>query len=325
MNPLSKTFIQTMNRFGSEKVPFVFFIDFDQQETVLIPADEADKKGIFFDFNGRTNAPEKEVSKNSIQLKKYPISFAEYQEQFSNVMRHIRLGNTYLVNFTAPTRIEIDLSLEDIFHRSKAKYKLLLKDTFTVFSPESFVVIRNGKISSFPMKGTIDATIENAEERIMRSEKELQEHTTIVDLIRNDLNIVAKRVRVTRFRYIERIRTHEKELLQVSSEICGILPSDYRSKLGEILAALLPAGSVTGAPKKRTVEIIKETERYDRGYYTGVMGYFDGESLDSAVMIRFIEKVGNEFYYKSGGGITYLSNAEAEYREMVEKVYVPIV
>lgn len=325
MNPLSKTFIHTMNRFGTEKVPFIFFVDFDQRDPVLIPADEAYKKGILYDFNGRTNTTKKKVSYNSIQLKKYPISFAEYQEQFNNVMRHIRSGNTYLVNLTAPTRIEIDHSLENIFQRSKAKYKLLLKDTFTVFSPESFVVIRNGKIFSFPMKGTIDATIENAEERIMRSEKELQEHTTIVDLIRNDLNIVAKRVRVTRFRYIERIRTHENELLQVSSEICGILPSDYRSKLGEILAALLPAGSVTGAPKKRTVEIIKETERYDRGYYSGVMGCFDGESLDSAVMIRFIEKVGNDLYYKSGGGITYLSNAEAEYQEMIEKVYVPIV
>ncbi len=325
MNPLSKTFIHTMNRFGTEKVPFIFFVDFDQRDPVLIPADEAYKKGILYDFNGRTNTTKKKVSYNSIQLKKYPISFAEYQEQFNNVMRHIRSGNTYLVNLTAPTRIEIDHSLENIFQRSKAKYKLLLKDTFTVFSPESFVVIRNGKIFSFPMKGTIDATIENAEERIMRSEKELQEHTTIVDLIRNDLNIVAKRVRVTRFRYIERIRTHENELLQVSSEISGILPSDYRSKLGEILAALLPAGSVTGAPKKRTVEIIKETERYDRGYYSGVMGCFDGESLDSAVMIRFIEKVGNDLYYKSGGGITYLSNAEAEYQEMIEKVYVPIV
>ncbi len=88
---------------------------------------------------------------------------------------------------------------------------------------------------------------------------------------------------------------------------------------------LLPAGSVTGAPKKKTLEIIEETENYDRGYYTGIFGIFDGKNLDSCVLIRFIEnQITDKLIYKSGGGITFLSDAEKEYDEMLKKVYVPI-
>jgi para-aminobenzoate synthetase component 1 len=105
--------------------------------------------------------------------------------------------------------------------------------------------------------------------------------------------------------------------------ITGVLPHDYSSHIGDILYRILPAGSVTGAPKKRTVEIIREAETYKRGYYTGIMGYFDGINLDSGVMIRFIEETPSGKIFKSGGGITYQSNANDEYQEMIDKVYVP--
>jgi len=87
---------------------------------------------------------------------------------------------------------------------------------------------------------------------------------------------------------------------------------------------MLPAGSITGAPKKKTVEIIQKAEGYDRGYYTGIFGHFDGRDLDSAVAIRFIEKQGEELIFKSGGGITFQSDWKKEYDEMQKKVYVPI-
>jgi para-aminobenzoate synthetase component 1 len=89
------------------------------------------------------------------------------------------------------------------------------------------------------------------------------------------------------------------------------------------LFELLPAGSISGAPKEKTVEIIKQTETYKRGYYTGICGIFDGQNLDSGVMIRFIEKQGSQYYFKSGGGITVNSIAEEEYHEMIQKVYLP--
>jgi para-aminobenzoate synthetase component 1 len=174
------------------------------------------------------------------------------------------------------------------------------------------------------MKGTIDASLPNAEERVLSDPKELSEHVTIVDLIRNDLSAVATNVKVNRFRYLEKIRTNQKDLLQVSSEIVGDLPDDYGSHMGSMLMALLPAGSVSGAPKKKTLQIIREAEKERRGYYTGVFGYFDGQNLDSAVMIRFIEQVDGNFCYRSGGGITIHSEVEKEYQEAIDKIYVPV-
>jgi para-aminobenzoate synthetase component 1 len=114
-------------------------------------------------------------------------------------------------------------------------------------------------------------------------------------------------------------------LLQVSSKISGRLQEDYWPNLGDLLKRILPAGSVSGAPKKKTVEIIKSAESYSRGYFTGVVGLFDGNSFDSGVMIRFVEQRKNGMVFKSGGGITVNSDWKKEYQEMIDKVYVPIV
>ena len=86
---------------------------------------------------------------------------------------------------------------------------------------------------------------------------------------------------------------------------------------------LLPAGSITGTPKKSTVDILKNVENYDRGFYTGIFGIFDGKSLQSFVLIRFIEKIEDELFYKSGGGITLDSDLKLEYEELINKVYLP--
>jgi para-aminobenzoate synthetase component 1 len=175
------------------------------------------------------------------------------------------------------------------------------------------------------MKGTIDAMIPDAGKVILNDKKETAEHYTIVDLIRNDLNSISKRVRVERFRYLDTIVTNEKKLLQVSSEVCGDLEKDYLSHIGDIIFALLPAGSVSGAPKRKTTEIIAATEDRKRGYYTGIFGIFDGHNLDSGVMIRYIEKSDAGYIYYSGGGITSFSDPLSEYKEMIDKIYVPII
>jgi len=113
--------------------------------------------------------------------------------------------------------------------------------------------------------------------------------------------------------------------LQVSSEISGTLPKNYYSNLGNIFRKLLPAGSISGAPKAKTLQIIHEAETYSRGFYTGVFGYFDGSKLDSGVMIRFIKKENEKLFFCSGGGITAKSNHQNEYNELIDKVYVPII
>jgi len=254
-----------------------------------------------------------------------PVDFEIYRRAFDKVSWHLKRGDTYLINLTFATELQTELSLDDIFLRSLATYKILFADDFVVFSPEPFISIRNGVIRSNPMKGTIDASIPDAEAKLLSDPKEFFEHNTIVDLIRNDLSMIASSVKVERFRYIEKIRTNRKDLLQMSSEISGIMPQGYLSHLGEDIFTLLPAGSVSGAPKEKTVQIIKEAEADGRGFYTGVFGYFNGRDLSSAVMIRFIEKADGVLKFRSGGGITALSDCESEYNELIDKVYVPLV
>lgn len=312
----------TMNQYGRDGTPFLFVIDFKMKAPLIYKLD-ALPSTILYDVNGVKNYEPIEIDTQEFYLNKFPINIDKYTVAFDKVQKNLRYGNSYLVNLTQPTKIETNLSLKDIFYRSKAKYKLFYQDKFVVFSPEIFIKITNGIITSYPMKGTIDAAIKDAEKIILHDPKETAEHYTIVDLIRNDLSMVAKNVKVDRFRYIDHLKTSEKHLLQVSSQISGKLPSDYQHTIGDIICKLLPAGSISGAPKKKTIEIIDEVEGYERGYYTGIFGIFDGKDLDSGVMIRFIEKDGAEMYYKSGGGITINSIAENEYNELTDKVYVP--
>ncbi len=312
--------LQKMDELGEKGIPFLFIISFDGSVVHVWQRDEIPEFSvpqIKLSGNERQNRPDNFI------FRIYPVPFEKYSASFSKTMEHIRRGDTYLINLTMPTRIESSLSLSQIYECSDAPYRILFGDKFVCFSPEIFVKITGNTISSFPMKGTIDASCPDAEKLILGNEKELAEHNTIVDLIRNDLSIVANQVRVKRFRYAERINTNRGSLIQISSEISGVLLSKYRRKIGTVFSLLLPAGSFTGDQKKKTVEIIKKVEFYDRCYYTGIFGWFDGQNVDSGVMIRFIEKDKNTLIYKSGGGITYMSDPFKEYDELIKKVYVP--
>ncbi|MCG6186714.1 aminodeoxychorismate synthase component I [Maribellus maritimus] len=313
-----------MNRMGKDGEPFVFLIDFEMKKAVVTALSESSEK-IWFKIPGYSNIPFSTSEKSLLKWKTKPVTFEKYKSGFDLIKQHIFSGDTYLLNYTQPAEIETNLTLDDIFYLSSAKYKILLKNQFVCFSPETFIKIENGKVFSFPMKGTIDAEIENSEKKILEDTKEKAEHNTIVDLIRNDLSLIAENVSVDKFRYLELIKTNQKNLWQVSSQISGDLPKDYCENIGNIIFSQLPAGSVSGAPKKKTVEIIKNAEKYDRGYYTGVFGYFDGKNLDSCVLIRFIENINQQLFYKSGGGITFMSELENEYEELLKKIYVPIV
>ncbi len=317
-----------LNQLGKKKIPFLFIIDFDVKNFYIAPLGNLDSQ-IFFSIDGFSNINPNDHLKNKsfhsfLSLKKKAIPFAKYQAAFYQVIQEMIEGNTYLLNLTFPTEIELSTSLFNIFLLSQAPFKLYFQDKFITFSPERFIKIENNLIKTYPMKGTIDAFIPNAQKKILADKKEKAEHTMVVDLLRNDLSIIAKKVKVNRFRYIDKIRAGSKELLQVSSEISGLLENTWYERIGNILFALLPAGSISGAPKRKTVEIINAVEPYKRGFFTGVFGYFDGNMLDSAIMIRFIEKNNDQFIYKSGGGITIDSNVNREYQEMLDKVYIPI-
>ncbi len=317
--------IEKMNAWGAQGVPFLFILDFELNETFVQPLANVHPQELLFDINGFKNEQPVSTLPQAIHFKKYPSAFAEYLPKFETVRRHIQVGNSFLVNLTCPTPIETNLTLQEIFLYSKARYKIWWRDRFVCFSPEIFVQIRKGQIASFPMKGTIDASIPNAEHLILNDRKETAEHHTIVDLIRNDLSRVARQVHVERLRYVEKIPTNGKNLLQVSSKIVGDIKPEFVNKIGSLLFQLLPAGSISGAPKQKTLNIIQEAEQYERGFYTGIFGIFDGKNLDSGVLIRFIEQTSSGLVYKSGGGITAFSQAEKEYQELIDKVYLPIV
>lgn len=315
-------FKSKLNNWGRAKVPFLFVIDFEMEKPLAWILNDVNENEILFDLNGVTNS--KPAVATPIRVEKFPFPRQEYQKRFDEVMRHLAYGDSFLTNLTIKTEVRLNHSLKDLFGISAAKYKLWMKDQFLVFSPEPFIQIKKGKIFSYPMKGTIDANKPEAQNLILADQKELSEHVTIVDLIRNDLSRIASQVHVSRFRFVDEIKTTDKHLLQVSSEITGDLPMDYRSRIGDFLLTLLPAGSVSGAPKTKTLQIIREAEKEKRNYYTGVVGYFDGENLDSGVMIRFIEQQNEKFYYRSGGGITTQSTLQSEYQEALDKIYVPV-
>lgn len=314
-----------MNEYGRKAEPFLFIIDFEGEQAEILTLPEARQQKILFQTINYQNFTSEIYEPLPYYFRKHPVDFQTYHSAFEQVMAEINYGNSYLLNLTFPTPIDTDLDLKSIFHRSHAAFKMLVPEKFVVFSPEIFVTIKNGVISSYPMKGTIDANIENARTIILEDKKETAEHNTIVDLIRNDLSMVAGNVRVERFRFIERIDTNLKSLLQVSSHIAGDLHPGYENQIGSIITGLLPAGSISGAPKTKTVEIIKQAEIDRRGFYTGIFGYFDGKDLESCVMIRFIEQTSGGLVFRSGGGITFMSDCESEYREMIDKVYVPII
>ncbi|MDO9266498.1 MAG: aminodeoxychorismate synthase component I [Sulfurimonas sp.] len=307
-----------LNALGKKREPFLFIIDFKAQNIVAVLLDELHINDIEFciDENYFTKPHVDFLEKNTLQ-------FGEYKKKFDFVIEKIKAGESYLLNLTQPTAVKTSLTLKEIFKCANAHYKLRYKDEFVCFSPEKFIQIKNSKISTYPMKGTIDASIPNAKESLLSNKKEMAEHVMVVDLLRNDLSIVAKGVKVEEFRYITEIEAGEKKLLHVSSHISGNVTDDWHDRIGDILNSLLPAGSISGAPKKSTLDIISQVECYERGFFSGVFGVYDGKALDSGVMIRFVQKTKDGYIYKSGGGITLDSDAKSEYSELLDKVYLP--
>ena len=313
-----------MDELSLKKVPFFFMVDFLLEKVEVFQENEIEEESLLIDFQNFKNMKTTEAENAEIELKILSESAEIYRKGFDFVQENLRQGNSYLTNYTVKSEIAINLTLKEIFYHSKAKYKVWYNDEFVFFSPETFVEIIDGQIYTHPMKGTIEASIENAVEILKNDVKEKAEHFTVVDLLRNDLSMVADDVQVDEFQRIDFIKTQQKDLYAMSSKISGKLKPEFQNKIGTVMKTLLPAGSILGAPKPKTLEIIVEAENYDRGFYTGVCGWFDGENLDSCVMIRFIEKENGKLFFKSGGGITHLSKFADEYKEMKNKIYVPI-
>ena len=364
--------IKTMNTLGAKRTPFLFISSFDNAKNIVIPLNEINPLEIAFDFNQQYDnlSSFKEVYQFNagnletlaLSWQHFPIDYNQYQNAFKQLMAHLKSGEIQLANLTFPTPIECNLTLPEIFVRTHAKYRLFLKDHFCSFSPETFVTIKNGMIATYPMKGTINAGIPNAEQQLLDNPKEIDEHETVATEALRDISLVASDAKITRFRYVDRIERGDGAILQTSSIIEGALPENFHERLGDLLYTLLPAGSITGAPRDTATKILATIEDYDRNFYSGVAGIFDGTNLDSTVLIRYLEKsqptddssintpsdinidsntpsdpcalmtlkalcdeeILFRYTFKSGGGITAMSNVESEYDELIEKIYLPI-
>ena len=338
---MTQEIIHRINQLGKEGNPFLFIINYKGDLAFIKRLSDIHPEECLYDFEGVSNLKETYIPLSApITWQIENPRYQDYKRSFDIVKSNIMAGNSYLVNLTCKVAVTCNLTLRDVFLHTNGKYKLWLKkpnqlsssedtptpqcESFVCFSPESFVKIKNGRIYSYPMKGTLDATIPHAEELLMSDKKEAAEHATIVDLIRNDLSRVAEDVRVDQYRYMELLHTNKGDILQTSSEISGRLPEHYANTLGDILTEQLPAGSITGAPKDKTMQIIHEAEGYERGFYTGIMGIYQNGELNSAVMIRYIEQEDNQLYFKAGGGITSKSEFLKEYEEVLQKIYLPI-
>lgn len=331
---------ERMNGLGRAGVPFVWGVDYARERCFVLeePFTEGE---ILWEVRGVGNkvaagvvttgevAPEEAMAGEGaaevvpeLRIARR-VEYGEYEGMFATLRAGLMRGDSFLANLTVPTEVELRGTLRDVFRHSSAPFKLLIGDEFVCFSPEPFVSIREGMISTFPMKGTIDASLPEAERKLMEDYKETCEHFTIVDLMRNDINMVAEEVTVPRLRYVETIATAKGSILQTSSEVRGRIPAGKERDFGDIILPLLPAGSITGAPKPATVELIARSEIAPRGWYTGVFGYFDGAVMQSAVMIRCIQRgADGKLYFHSGGGVTVNSDCRDEYEEVLTKVYL---
>lgn len=248
----------------------------------------------------------------------------EYTRKVLAIKRYIAAGDTYQVNFTdsviVSTHHDAAACLAVLSKTQPVAYGALLSvagQHIISLSPELFFMIRNGRIVTRPMKGTMPRGLDLAEDeqqmiRLEADEKNRSEHVMIVDLLRNDLGRICRMgsVHADPLFAVERYST----LLQMTSTVFGDLRPNLTFR--EIFQALFPSGSITGAPKIRTMQIIRELERKPRGVYTGAIGHIspsgDAEfnvAIRTLVLHNGIAKMG------VGGGIVADSDAVSEYRE----------
>jgi para-aminobenzoate synthetase/4-amino-4-deoxychorismate lyase len=256
------------------------------------------------------------------------ISRRDYASKIRKIQGYIAAGDTYQVNFTTKVLFRYSGSPAGLFAALRQQQKvpcaafLNLGETQVLsFSPELFFRLQDGRISARPMKGTAPRGRHPAEDAglqawLRNDPKNCAEHVMIVDLLRNDIGKIAEvgSVRVDGLFSVEQYET----LFQMTSTVSGTLRP--RTSLFEIFRAIFPSGSVTGAPKCRTMQVIQELEREPRGLYTGAIGYISPErQAVFSVPIRTLVLRAGSGEMGVGSGIVFDSRAPQEYRECLLK------
>ena len=252
----------------------------------------------------------------------------EFENAVQKVRDYIRSGDIYQANLTQRFSGQTTLSSYELYRDlrrfSPAPFGAFLNfDKFHILSnsPERFIKCIDRKLETRPIKGTRPRGKDEAEdlklrEELVNSEKDRAELLMIVDLERNDLSRVSKvgSVKVPELFVIEPYAN----VNHLVSTVVGTLKDDY--SVVDVIKATFPGGSITGAPKIRSMEIIEELEPTKRNVYTGSIGYigFDG-NMDLNIAIRTIVKQDENVYFQVGGGMTWGSNPSDEYQETLDK------
>lgn len=258
------------------------------------------------------------------------LSFSEYQKSFKKIKRHIKRGDIYEINFCIEFKGTKKLIPEKLYNQlnkiSFAPYSALYKTNINWLicsSPELYLQYNKGKVISRPIKGTINRGNNEKEDHLLKQKlqnslKEQTENVMIVDLVRNDLSVLAARnsVSVNKFLQIESYR----QVHQMVSEVSCRLNKKYHPL--KLLDTTFPMGSMTGVPKKRALEIAEETENFCRGIYSGTLGMITPENdFIFNVIIRSIayNEVSHRFSFGVGSAITWHSKPKSEYDECLLK------
>jgi anthranilate synthase component 1 len=187
-------------------------------------------------------------------------------------------------------------------------------------SPESQLIIKNGKAIVHPIAGTFkrsgdDAIDQQLAEDLLKDPKENAEHVMLVDLARNDLSTVCTNVLVTQYRKVH----YYSHVLHLVSEVVGNVPANTNPF--EVLMRTFPAGTLSGAPKYRAMQLINEHEPTQRGYYSGAIGFVGfNASCNHAIMIRTFLSKNNTLFYQAGAGVVAASKPESELKEVENKL-----
>jgi anthranilate synthase component 1 len=255
-------------------------------------------------------------------LRRFP-SQERYEEMVRICQDHIRAGDAYQIvpsqRAERPTSAS-PLALYRALRRVNPSPYLFLLElgelALVGSSPERLVACEDGRASVCPIAGTTTPD-EGDAERLLASEKDRAEHVMLVDLGRNDLSRVCRggTVRVSRWMDVERFSHVSHLVSEVVGELRdGVTPFD-------VLRACFPAGTVTGAPKVRAMQIISELEGYRRGPYAGAVGYvLPGGTMDTCIALRTIVVANGTAYLQAGAGVVADSEPAAEHRECLAKL-----
>lgn len=255
----------------------------------------------------------------------------EYQYAFQKVQHYLYAGDCYQINLTQEFTAQIKTGhlhqlMPEFLALTKAPYAgYIAFEDFELLScsPELFIEFSPDRIlKTRPIKGTLPRSSdpiedEKLKQQLAASEKDQAENLMIVDLLRNDLSVYAETgsVKTPKLFEIESFA----QVHHMVSEIHATLKEDINPF--DVLLSALPGGSITGAPKIRAMEIIDEIEGNNRGAYCGSLGYFNYDGTGRFnILIRSIQRYGDDVSVWAGGGITVGSNVDAEYQETLDKV-----